>query len=52
MKPTPRPTISELSALLRKARKAKQQPQADRLAKVLWLRKRQEAREALRKQGI
>lgn len=52
MKPSPRPTISDLAALLKKAMKAKQKPQADRLAKVLWLRQRQEARQALRKAGV
>ena len=52
MKPTPRPTISDLSDRLKKARKAKQKPKADRLAKVLWLRQRQEARQALRKAGV
>lgn len=51
MKPSPRLTINDLTALLRKARKAKAKPQADRLAKLLWLRKRQEARQTLRKQG-
>jgi hypothetical protein len=52
MQPSPRPTISELSDRLRKAKKAKQKTQADRLAKLLWLRKRQEARQALRKAGV
>jgi len=51
MKPNPRLTINDLADLLRKAKKAKQKPQADRLAKLLWLRKRQEARQIARKQG-
>lgn len=52
MKSTPRPTIPELEALLKTAKKAKAKPQAGRLTKLLWLRKRQEARKALRKQGL
>jgi exoribonuclease R len=52
MKSTPRLTIDDLSALLRKAKKAKAKPLADRLAKLLWLRKRQVSRQELRKNGI
>ena len=51
MKSTPRPTIPELEALLKTAKKAKAKPLAGRLTKLLWLRKRQEVRQALRKQG-
>ena len=51
MKSTPRLTLDDLSSLLRKAKKAKAKPLVARLTKLIWLRKRQEARQALRKQG-
>jgi hypothetical protein len=51
MKSTPRLTTPDLEALLRKAKKAKAKPLAGRMTKLLWLRKRQEARQNLRKQG-
>ena len=52
MKFTPRLTTPDLEALLKTAKKAKAKPLAVRLAKLLWLRKRQEARQALRKQVV
>jgi len=52
MKPSPRPTINDLTALLGKAKKDKKKPQAIRLAKVLWLRNRQDARQSLRKPRV
>lgn len=43
---TPRPTLPDLAKALKRAKRQGLQAQAERLAKVIWLRKRKEKRRA------
>jgi len=48
MHPSPRPSLPDLAKWLRKATKAGETAKAGRLAKVIWLRKRQATRHKAR----